>query len=471
MLPAITQLFAEDGDLDTLPARVSAYYQTLCADENAFEQLPILDPTHPPESLQIGTVVRFPAMVQDTSVAPQLYLARQQNGSCGGWGFDDTSVQPSINDLRQCAVIWAVSIPGQSPWLYPLGDAVPASRTPYPHKYPLANRDHVGAQVKIYDRADSDSIKAVDIRYFVGILTYEPLAFEGGTLDAVPTIHTLFSRPVPATIRRYVYPAEFPAPVPKEDVRDELITWIADEALARDRDVAEWVLICVLSRVQSHNPPLFPVSLAISQFPNPSERSQIPALCHVLSAILPLSVTIQLSLDALNNTGFAPEFVDETLHSGWLQLPQGSVCILTEADITEGAINERGLSNLKAVQQVMSLQTLDYNFPYSTYNFQTDISFLVLTEGRKSTFFQTDFVVPLQPPGGSRVKAKLRRSLYKGKEEVRYPSQSQLERFRHLVGGAKSAKLSDIRVSEYVVYTRRIREIKENDTRKGKRGQ
>jgi hypothetical protein len=32
-------------------------------------------------------------------------------------------------------------------------------------------------------------------------------------------------------------------------VRDELIAWIADEALAGDRMTAEWILLCVISRV------------------------------------------------------------------------------------------------------------------------------------------------------------------------------------------------------------------------------
>jgi hypothetical protein len=62
----------------------------------------------------------------------------------------------------------------------------------------------------------------------------------------------------------------------------------------------------------------------------------------VLSQILPLLTTLPLSLETLNNKVLAPESKEEDLHSGWLQLPRGSVCIVTEGGVTEGTILERG---------------------------------------------------------------------------------------------------------------------------------
>jgi hypothetical protein len=51
---------------------------------------------------------------------------------------------------------------------------------------------------------------------------------------------------------------------------------------------------------------------------------------------------LPLSLAILNTTAFAPESKDENLFSGWLQLPKGSVCVITEDMVTEGVVSERG---------------------------------------------------------------------------------------------------------------------------------
>lgn len=51
---------------------------------------------------------------------------------------------------------------------------------------------------------------------------------------------------------------------------------------------------------------------------------------------------IPLSLELLNRSSFKPESKNENLHSGWLQLPQGSVCTITENGVAEGTIIENG---------------------------------------------------------------------------------------------------------------------------------
>jgi hypothetical protein len=44
--------------------------------------------------------------------------------------------------------------------------------------------------------------------------------------------------------------------------------------------------------------------------------------------------------------------------------------------------------NLRAIQEVINSQTLQYIFPFSMFSFPTDVAFTVLSEGKKSTFFQ-----------------------------------------------------------------------------------
>lgn len=116
---------------------------------------------------------------------------------------------------------------------------------------------------------------------------------------------------------------------------------------------------------------------------------------------------LPLSLDVLNNTSARPESKDEDLHSGWLQLPRGTILMLTESSVSEGSIFDRGdffslchgqevffllvnpgVMNLRAAQATMRNQSLEYIFPFSSYTFETDINFIVLANGKKSTFFE-----------------------------------------------------------------------------------
>jgi hypothetical protein len=100
---------------------------------------------------------------------------------------------------------------------------------------------------------------------------------------------------------------------------------------------------------QSRSPPILPPSLTLSRFPSltpdpdPKTTAATPGLSHVLSHILPSLTTLPLSLHILNTTSFAPESKNEDLYSGWLQLPPGSVCVVTEGGVTEGGVFERGL--------------------------------------------------------------------------------------------------------------------------------
>lgn len=58
-------------------------------------------------------------MVQDTSASTEMYLSKSKKGECGGWGIDFTEQEDArvdFTDLRECSVLWVVSVPSQSTW-------------------------------------------------------------------------------------------------------------------------------------------------------------------------------------------------------------------------------------------------------------------------------------------------------------------------------------------------------------------
>lgn len=88
-------------------------------------QIPPLTPSRPLASYRDRALIRFRAMVQDTSPSPEMYLSKLRDGRCGGWGLSDSSQNDGddanfdYNDLRDCVVLWAVSVPGETEWYEP----------------------------------------------------------------------------------------------------------------------------------------------------------------------------------------------------------------------------------------------------------------------------------------------------------------------------------------------------------------
>lgn len=103
--------------------------------------------------------MRFRAMVQDTSPSPEMYLFKLNNNKCGGWGITgDATVNAdySYGDLRECTIVWAVSVPGENNWcLDEIGGITQteSSKVSYeplqPHKFPVPEVPHVGVQLKV----------------------------------------------------------------------------------------------------------------------------------------------------------------------------------------------------------------------------------------------------------------------------------------------------------------------------------
>ena len=86
-------------------------------------QIPTLNVRQPPEYHRHRGLVRFRAMVQDTSLSTEMYLCKLRNGTCGGWGLYETdegrgssSRDVDYSNLQECDVLWATSVPAESGW-------------------------------------------------------------------------------------------------------------------------------------------------------------------------------------------------------------------------------------------------------------------------------------------------------------------------------------------------------------------
>lgn len=429
-----------EGSDDEFPAVVASHFSAILfnTDDRASE-LPSLDIHHPPEAYTNGTLVRFRAMVQDTALSPELYVAKLSNHQCGGWGLStsnssETSGNVGYQDLQELTTLWAVSVPAESPWhaedASPLVSSFPAHVPLRPYKFPIPDVPHIGIQIKMYDNQSSQFLKATDVVTFVGILSSEPVYTEFSSPSEAPVLHVICHQSTPESLPDIKEPCS---------VRRELICWISEHVLGGDDLAVEWLLLQLSSKVHTRSAAFLPPSLTLSRFPPPPHPNTLPTLSYALSELLRTYTPVPLSLELLNTKSFTPESREEDLHSGYLQLPAGTTILLTESALREGKVTEKGLMNIRAIQEMMNSQTLDYTFPFSRFTFETDISTIVLVEGRKSTFFETSLNIPLQSTVG--------RNLYRSKEEVAWPSPGKLAVFRSYIKACKAA-IGKVRVSE-----------------------
>lgn len=437
----ITDLYngGRNTEID-FPARVTSHFASILYTRDSIQQVPPLSPNYPPIDHPNRSLVRFHAMIQDVS-SPEMYLLRLPDGKCGGWNLsqdlaDPDSLNINFRNLRECSIFWAITVPGESQWsagrvegalFSKVSKASP--RAPYlasnRHKLPNPQSADFGVMLKVYDEGLTKGLKPMVTATFVGILALESTEMGSGGV-ASPVLHVTYVRV--AALETPFRPLGSTVAAVYED----LIDWVSQEALAGDRDAAELIILCSVARVQSRNPPILPLSLQLTSFPRSENGSPTPVICSVLSRLLPLFSVLNLSLEVLNNDRFVPESNGEDLSSGYLQIPAGSIMLLTEIGIKQGNILEKGVRSLRDIQDVMDNQSLRYAFPFSQHSFNTEIGFILLVEGRRSLFFTTNISLPFQP------QTKDTTRLYKSESKIKMPDQQQLDAYRNLLFCARS---------------------------------
>eukprot|EP01102_Stenamoeba_stenopodia_P013168 TRINITY_DN4234_c0_g1_i1.p1 TRINITY_DN4234_c0_g1~~TRINITY_DN4234_c0_g1_i1.p1 ORF type:complete len:742 (-),score=143.21 TRINITY_DN4234_c0_g1_i1:942-3167(-) len=294
--------------------------------------------------------------------------------------------------------------------------------------------------VKTYDISDEEkpesSVKLNDIIEFVGVLSAEPsidrsseqedsYGMDFGDFDErrgreppatlVPRLHAIsmkkihFNNPLFASHLDYLKPnsPEFERfcgeIMPNADsLRGHAIEYLAS-ALGGDKLAAEYLFLCLLSRVHNRQGPI-PIGKMVLNIvgcpasvphPSTSELKNAPKnlnasgfgqiLHEAVSSIASLSTIIPLSIDNLNKSSFAPK-KDYALNrlspnGAQLQLPSGTVVLLDEVALRPGQLKSIGVKNLSALSDLLQWQRVDYDFQYHKMEFSVDYPSVVLSDG------------------------------------------------------------------------------------------
>ncbi|KEI41059.1 uncharacterized protein L969DRAFT_93568 [Mixia osmundae IAM 14324] len=410
-----------DTSTDAFELRVTNRFKELLADK--FDQIPSLDQT---DALEQHSLVRFRCMLQDTGLGSEVYAATTRDNAgnehyrlwCDEAPSDsstDLRPQDDASALRERQLIYAVEIPGEAAWLRPAQDVLSnaANLTPddsksrdlLSGKFPLPGTSHKAALLKLY--VPDDSLKAADTVEVIGIL--DRTSFSPGSLDdpgapldetatgpTIPSLHIVAYQAVDRTSIRNALPSLSQ----RSAVRDALVAYIA-KALDGDLIAAEWTLLHLISKTHTRRGALALGSLPLNLTLPSSKLGESEKLLHeTLAYLLPTFVELPMTIDALNaTTPYSPVSKDENLQAGRLQLAPGTQVLIDERALHEGKLNEAGLKNVQAVTRAISDQKLSYIFPFSSFDLDIDLNFLVLSIGK--SFLQISCNVPVQPQGGS----------------------------------------------------------------------
>ncbi|GAA6059426.1 hypothetical protein JCM10212_003658 [Sporobolomyces blumeae] len=458
-LELVQKLYRDGGSsLDSFEDRVESTFSTLLND--ARTQLPAITSLSKPSSLPPqGSLVRFRGMVQDTGYGGELYRALGSKNEVLMYGAEETDAgastgQEDYSKLRERQVFYVVSVPGETRWVKQRLDGAsdddlesglrnlsiaPCSEpsSSMLHKIPLPSEPHFGLIVKVYGDF-GDKMRSTDVYDFVGILGETTMS---SGLDAFDSDEASSSQPaVPALHVISALPPSTPIALPPaaesstdEDVRRELVEYLA-RAVGGDLDAAQWILLALVARIHTRHASglalgALSLNLAVPPAFSPDARDALPT---ILSELVPTLASLSPTISSLNDpkSRFAPRSRDESLDSGLLQLPKGTTVCVDMRGIAEGKLQDSGVRNLRSLATTIAQQKLAYEFPFSSFELDTDLNFILLSEGK--AILPTDCVVYVEPK-------QMRSST---DEALAAPSREQLDRYRSFLSCAKHASFT-----------------------------
>lgn len=194
----------------------------------------------------------------------------------------------------------------------------------------------------------------------------------------VPTIHAI--RIPEPTVLPTIGPL-FDIP----DIRSRLINHLASAFQPADPVAAELLLLNLISMPMARQAGQEALGTLSLNFISVCSTEMSSNIIQMVQDLMPMVVTLPLSVPLLHSTTFVPTSADSaSLDSGMLQLGGGTVLAVQEGEMGEGGqLNEKAISNLKALIECLQTQTLRYAYPFmDTLRMDCAIRGLIFSEGK-----------------------------------------------------------------------------------------
>jgi hypothetical protein len=159
-----------------------------------------------------------------------------------------------------------------------------------------------------------------------------------------------------------------------------------------DRLLAEYLLLWCISGISARANDITLVGklslCVLGTLPHMAKWMQ-----ELLTMLCPRINLIPLTQPLLTSKKFSPNKSPQDLrvHAGRLQMAPGTRCVIDETVLMEGVrLNEIGMDNIRALQQLAQRQTVTYEFPFYPREFPVDTPCLILSSNQNSSLIPGD---------------------------------------------------------------------------------
>ncbi|XP_075978600.1 mini-chromosome maintenance complex-binding protein [Anticarsia gemmatalis] len=289
--------------------------------------------------------------------------------------------------------------------------------------FPLPDVPSKSCIVKIYD--EGDSLKLNEMIEVVGFLSVDPALSGEFQPERNPLlepqieseVETITHNPPPSLVPRlhavYVKKLDHCNPlvndINQETVlkeanaaRDHLLKALT-ELLLGDKLAAEYLIChliaCVYLRQETMT--LGQFCLNLSNLPIQKYPEYAKQLYDIIKQFVTKSYYLPLTIENMNTLCLLPkkDYDCNRLTSGVLQLSKDTHLVLDETKMEQGRLDATGVANIAALGSMIMTQKVEYDFRYYKMHFDSDVSVLILSEGK--SLLPSDYHVPLRPEESS----------------------------------------------------------------------
>lgn len=290
--------------------------------------------------------------------------------------------------------------------------------------FPLPDVASKTCIIKVYE--DDENLKINDMIEVVGFLSVDPalsgeFASEKNSIlepDSETEAEIITHNPPPSLVPRlhavFVKKLDHCNPLIRDSFNQEAVLKDANiardhllkalsELLLGDKLAAEYLIChliaCVYLRQDTIT--LGQFCLNISNLPTKKYPNYGKQLYDIIKQFVTKSYYLPLTVENMNTVALLPkkDYDCNRLTSGILQLSKHTHLVLDETKMEQGRLDATGVNNITALGNLIKQQKVEYDFKYYKMEFDSDISVLVLSEGK--SLLPSDYHVPLRPEESS----------------------------------------------------------------------
>ncbi|KAL0872192.1 hypothetical protein ABMA27_004598 [Loxostege sticticalis] len=290
--------------------------------------------------------------------------------------------------------------------------------------FPLPDVPSKSCIVKIYD--ESESYKLNDMIEVVGFLSVDPALSGEFQEEKDPLldpqieseVETITHNPPPSLVPRlhavYVKKLDHCNPLVTETIdqgavlkeanaaREHLLKALT-ELLLGDQLAAEYLICHLIACIylRQETLALGQFCLNLSNLPTQKYPNYARQLYDIIKQFVTKSYYLPLTIDNMNTLSLLPkkDYECNRLTSGVLQLSKDTHLVLDETKMEQGTLDSTGVNNITALGNMIKTQKVEYDFKYYKMEFDSDVSVLILSEGK--SLLPSDYHVPLRPEESS----------------------------------------------------------------------